>query len=119
MLDKDEILVPKRVQELIRSSIRTLSNSMSNRSPDVHPRTGSNSLNPVEELPQELEQCWYTLEEKARENMQASATAQENGDISGQQNPFRIMHKNAKDKELQQYKKVSAFADVKRVTYTK
>ena len=32
--DKDEILVPLKVQELIHRNIRTLSNSMSNRSPE-------------------------------------------------------------------------------------
>ena len=32
--DKDEILVPLKVQELINRNIRTLSNSMSNRSPE-------------------------------------------------------------------------------------
>ena len=66
-LDKDEILVPLRVQEAIHKSIRTLSNSMSNRSPEEMGRSISKSLIPVEELEDELEQQWYTLEEKARE----------------------------------------------------
>ena len=52
-LDKDEILVPLRVQEMIHKSIRTLSNSVSNRSPEDAGR--SISLNPVEELEDELE----------------------------------------------------------------
>jgi len=33
-LDRNEILVPMKVQELIHRSIRTLSNSISNRSPE-------------------------------------------------------------------------------------
>lgn len=34
-MDKDEILVPMKVQEFIHRSIRTLSNSISERSPEV------------------------------------------------------------------------------------
>ena len=52
-LDKDEILVPLRVQEMIQKSIRTLSNSLSHRSPEDPVR--NLSLNPVEELEDELE----------------------------------------------------------------
>ena len=33
-VDKEELLVPLKVQELIHRSIRTLSNSISNRSPE-------------------------------------------------------------------------------------
>ena len=66
-IDKDEIIVPKKVQEIIHRSIRTLSNSMSNRSPDDILRSNENSLDPVQELADELERKWYTLEEEARE----------------------------------------------------
>jgi len=60
--------VPLKVQELIQRSIRTLSNSMSNRSPEEARMPSQHSLNPVEEteFEAELEQQWYTLEEKAR-----------------------------------------------------
>lgn len=67
-VDKEEILVPWKVQELIHKSIRTLSNSISNRSPEdaraSNMRDASNSLVPVEEIEAELEQKWYTFEEK-------------------------------------------------------
>jgi len=57
-------MVPMKVQELIYRSIRTLSNSVSNRSPDSEAqRDGSTSLVPVQEIVAELEQKWYTLEE--------------------------------------------------------
>lgn len=36
-VDKDEIVVPVKVQELIHRSIRTLSNSVSNRSSEAGP----------------------------------------------------------------------------------
>lgn len=59
-----------KVQELIHRSIRTLSNSISNRSPDEHStkvadavRDASSSLVPVQEIEPELEVAWYTLEE--------------------------------------------------------
>jgi len=62
--DKEEILVPMKVQELIYRSIRTLSNSVSNRSPDCEvQRDGSNPFMPEQEIVAELEQKWYTLEE--------------------------------------------------------
>ena len=70
-VDKDEIMVPMKVQELIHRSIRTLSNSISNRSPDntevklPFGRDASSSLVPVEEIEAELEMKWYTLEEQA------------------------------------------------------
>ena len=60
-----------KVQELIHRSIRTLSNSISNRSPDntevkqPFGRDASSSLVPVEEIEAELEMKWYTLEEQA------------------------------------------------------
>ena len=56
-VDKDEIMLPQKVQELITRSIRTFSNSMSNRSPDMHlnHRSASRSLNPVQEELEELE----------------------------------------------------------------
>lgn len=60
-----------KVQEIIHKSIRTLSNSISNRSPDEaniafghRMRDGSFPLVPVEEIEAELEQRWYTLEEQ-------------------------------------------------------
>jgi hypothetical protein len=57
-------MVPMKVQELIYRSIRTLSNSVSNRSPDCEvQRDGSTPLVPVQEIVAELEQKWYTLEE--------------------------------------------------------
>lgn len=69
-VDKEVILVPVAVQELISRSIRTLSNSISNRSPEeARQREASDSLIPVEEIEAELEQKWYTLEEQAQENM--------------------------------------------------
>ena len=53
-----------KVQELIYRSIRTLSNSVPNRSPDCEvQRDGSNLLIPEREIVAELEQKWYTLEE--------------------------------------------------------
>ena len=65
-VDRDEIMVPMKVQEFIHRSIRTLSNSMSNRSPDdgYRGRDESSSLVPVEEIEAELEQKWFTLEER-------------------------------------------------------
>ena len=53
-VDQDEIVVPKKVQELIHKSIRTLSNSVSNRSSEAGGlqlpfRDSSHSLVPVEE----------------------------------------------------------------------
>ena len=100
--DKDEILVPLRVQEMISKSIRTLSNSMSNRSP--HDNGRSPSLNPVEELEDEMEMHWYTLEEKAREYLTKQAgnnspTLEDlkpvmNSSETGSTNPFRILKKD-------------------------
>lgn len=74
-VDKEEILVPWKVQEIIHRSIRTLSNSISNRSPDEaaqvsqNMRDASSSLVPVEEIEAELEQRWYTFEEQAQEHI--------------------------------------------------
>ena len=65
-----------KVQEIIHKSIRTLSNSISNRSPDEanialghRMRDGSFPLVPVEEIEAELEQRWYTLEEQFQTEM--------------------------------------------------
>ena len=72
-------MVPKKIQEIISRSIRTLSNSVSNRSPEEAAvgeesklRSMSNSLQPVAEIEAELENRWYTLEEQAREQMNSS-----------------------------------------------
>lgn len=57
-VDKDEIQVPIKVQAYIQRSLRTLSGSISNRSPDVAQkiRSPSHSLKQVdEELMDELE----------------------------------------------------------------
>ena len=83
-LDKDEIVVPMKVQELIHRSIRTLSDSVSNRSGGYQhqdsmgsgraaiqlpfgARDASSSLVPVEEreIEHELEKKWFTFEEQA------------------------------------------------------
>lgn len=70
-VDKDEIQVPIKVQAIIQSRLRTLSNSISNQSPDLKEkrRSSSPSLKEVEEeeLIDELEREWYTLEERAQE----------------------------------------------------
>ena len=73
-----------------------MSNSISNRSPEIaanNIRSSSNSLKQVdEELIDELEQKWYTLEERAQEQMQASIPNE-----GAQPNPFRNIHKKDKD----------------------
>lgn len=112
-VDKDEIQVPIKVQAYIQRSLRTLSNSISNRSPEVvkNIRSSSNSLKPVdEELIDELEQQWYTLEERAQEQMQPSA--QEGG---AQPNPFR--HFKQKEKDQSYYQQVATSLKVERVKY--
>jgi hypothetical protein len=91
-----------KVQELIYRSIRTMSDSISNRSPDGDvPRDGSNSLVPVEEAEAELEQIWYTLEEQAQDGMMHRDGHQsptfEEAKGEGAINPFRMLHKKEKD----------------------
>ena len=84
------------MQAYIQRSLRTLSNSISNRSPEManNIRSSSNSLKQVdEELIDELEQKWYTLEEKGQEQMQHASAATE----GAQPNPFRNIHKKDKD----------------------
>ena len=98
--DKDEILVPLKVQELIHRNIRTLSNSMSNRSPEEVWVHSQHSLIPVLETDlEELEHQWYTLEEKASSQKQEAY-------------PFRKF----KDKEVLT-QQVANNLDVKRVKY--
>lgn len=130
--DEDEILVPMKVQEFIHRSIRTLSNSVSNRSPDdaaaqqMNMRSVSNSLNPIEEIKDELEARWYTLEEKAREEMQSANQAAVGGSPLYEEckqsigtepvtNPFRIHMKKERDA---QQALVANNLDVKRVKYS-
>ncbi len=122
-VDKDEIVVPMKIQELIQRSIRTLSNSVSERSPDdsVPVRDTSNSLVPVQEIEAELEQVWYTMEEQVQENMMQGGNERNHGfeETKGEgpsqsNNPFRMLHK--KDKESQQT--VGSNLDVKRVKYS-
>ena len=58
-----------------------------------HIRSSSNSLKPVdEELVDELEQQWYTLEERAQEQMQPSPL-----DGATQPNPFRNFKQKDRD----------------------
>lgn len=108
-VDKDEIQVPIKVQAYIQRSLRTLSGS--DRSPDVAVplRSTSHSLKQVdEELMDELEQKWYTLEERAQEQMQLAAGAE-----ATQPNPFRSLHKKEKDAGQQ----IAAGLKVERVKY--
>ena len=92
--------MPIKVQALIQRSLRTLSNSISNRSPEVFQnfRSSSNSLKPVdEEIGDALEEKWYTLEEQAQEQMHCATNA---GQESSQPNPFRSLHKKEKEKDF-------------------
>ena len=110
-----------KVQELIHMSIRTLSNSISNRSPEpdvaaAH-RDASNELVPVPEneleAELELEQKWYTLEEQAQEEMMHRDGEETKGEApASSSNPFRMLHKKEKDSAVR-----SNNLDVKRVKY--
>jgi len=120
-VDKEEILVPRAVQELIHNSIRTLSNSISNRSPEdavaSNMRDTSNPLGAVEEIEAELEQKWYTLEEQTQDHMMhtnpRSTFEETKGEVTNT-NPFRMLHKKEKDA----HQAVSSNLDVKRVKYS-
>lgn len=82
-------------------------------------RDASNSLVPVEEIEAELEQKWYTLEEKTQESMMLrdgnqSPTFEETKGEVASTNPFRMLHKKEKDT----HQAISSNLDVKRVKYT-
>jgi len=117
--DKDEILVPINVQELIHRSIRTLSNSISNRSPEdamigQRMRDSSFPLVPVSEIETMLETKWFTLEEQFQEEMMNSLL-EETKVIEGPvqpSNPFRMLPKKEKEQQV-----VGSNLDVKRVKY--
>ena len=93
-------------------------------------RDASSSLVPVQEIEPELEQTWYTLEEKAQEEMmmrqqrdgkQSPPLYEESKGAdapltSSSSNPFRMLNK--KDKEHHQNVVNSANLDVKRVKYS-
>ena len=91
---------------------------MSNRSPDEARMPSQHSLNPVleTEFEAELEQQWYTLEEKARNQMfdENSPEEEHKHGTEGTVNPFRKF----KDKEMLT-QQVANNLDVKRVKYNK